>query len=356
MNKNLQVWLSQFVKFGPISYGTGVDGLVVDLFISDKCNLLCKHCYFGDTQTIGDILTVRDWKSVIDALYANGIRHFHISGKESSLDSRVVEIVSYIKKIEGTYSGIVSNGTGQLHFYKELINEGIDYLEFSLDGTEKTHNYVRGKNVFSQVIDTLESLSSWSDIIDISTCLNKNSYDEYFTLIDILQNCGIRKFFAAPFLAKGNGKTFVPFSISPLVFSQILEKSFTYLESNPEKSMVLKFCIPHGMTFPMIEKSTFFNQILVNYLTGKSDLIYSVCGNLMQISLDLFDIKFLHNISITSDGEVIPCADYICNKNYARYSIGNVMKTDVSAIMQVRADLINNNLKNYSYEKRKQNN
>ena len=346
MDKALHTWLSQYVRFDSIVFKSNLGDLIVDMFISDKCNLRCKHCYFGNTRTISPRLSTEDWKKVIGSLHAEGVRHFHISGRESSLDNRVLEIVSYIKSLEGTYSGLVSNGTGQLVFYKTLIEEGIDYLEFSIDGTEDTHNYIRGSKVFSKIMDTLEPLSQHSNIIDISTCLNKNSLDEYFTLVDRCIAFGIRKFFATPFLPKGNGETFGSFSLTPEMFSQLIKNSFAYLESKEGQKIVLKYCIPHEITLPMVEKGDYFRQLLVNYLTNKSELVYHVNGNLIQVALNLLDVKYLSNISITSDGEVIPCADYISAINYLHYSIGNVSKTKLSDIIQARDEIIKSNLNN----------
>lgn len=344
MNKELRKWLSEFVTFDYDNYESDLSNLIVDLFISDKCNLGCKHCYFGDTHTIGNPLSLEQWKIVIDSFYSKGVRHFHISGRESFLDNRVLDIVSFIKRKNGTFSGLVSNGTGQLHFYRSLINEGVDYLEFSIDGTEDTHNYIRGRGVFNEVINTLESLSQFSNIIDISTCLNKNSADEYFTIIELCSNLGIKKFFATPFLESGNGKSFKSFSISPYNYSMLIKESFGYLNKHSNKGIIIKYCIPHDETFKLIENGVFFKQLLVDYLTGQSELILPVQGNLIQIALNLLDVKFLHNISITTDGEVIPCSDFIGYKNYQRFSLGNIVNNNIDTIMLSRTEKIKKSL------------
>lgn len=345
MNHKLLSWLSQFVRLEAIDYKSDVSNLIVDMFISDKCNLKCKHCYFGNTQTKGNLLSTQEWMDVISSFYEEGIRHFHISGRESSLDSRIPEIISYIKELGGTFTGLVSNGTGKEQYYNELINAGVDYLEFSIDGLERTHNYIRGGNIFSKVISLLDSLSGYSNIIDVSTCLNTKSIDEYFELIDICYGCGVRKFFATPFLIRGNAESFKSYSISAKAYCQLINNSFNYLETKPDNKIALKYCIPYDMILPMIEEDSSFRQRVIDYLTGKGELIYHINGNVMEISIDFFDIKFLQNISITSDGEVIPCADYISDIDYTRYSIGNVIKTEISAIIKSRAETINNNLK-----------
>lgn len=349
MDNFLHKWLSKYVRLDITSYKSSPIDLVVDMFISDKCNLKCKHCYYGNTQTIGSLLSKQDWEQIIKSLYSIGVRHFHISGRESSLDNRIVPIVSYLKSLDGTYAGLVSNGTGSLDFYKSLFNEGIDYLEFSIDGTENTHDFVRGNNVYSQVMNTLVNLSSFSDKIDVSTCLNKKSIDEYFTLIDICLSFGVRKFFATPFLASGNGEHFDSFSIEPSSFAQLINNSFSYLESKPEQKIALRYCVPHDLTFSMIKKDVLFEKLLVDYLLGKSELVYRINGNVMEISLDLLNVHYFHNLSITSDGEVLPCADYISDNNYPSISLGNIKDLDISALMKARADAINNTLKTISY-------
>lgn len=345
MNKNLHTWLNQYVRFDTYKYESKLSGLVVDMFVSDQCNLKCKHCYFGKTRTLGSPLSTQDWINVVDSLYLEGVRHFHISGRESSLDNRIIDIVSFIKSLDGTYTGLVSNGTGTISFYRRLISEGVDYLEFSVDGIGETHNYMRGKDIYTQVADLLSSLSEFSEIIDVSTCLNQKSLEEYLVLVDYCRSFGIHKFFATPFLPVGFGKSLDAFAIRPLMYSKLLEKSFDYLEMRPDQKIILKYCIPHEMTYSLIRDGEFVRNKIISYLLGESDLVFKVKGNLIQLSLDLLDVKFTHNITITNDGEVIPCSDYISDNNYVRYSIGNVLREKVSGIIQARADAINENIK-----------
>lgn len=345
MNKALHTWLSKYVRFDTYKYESNLSGLVVDMFVSDQCNLQCKHCYFGNTHTLGTPLSTQDWINIVDSLYSEGVRHFHISGRESSLDNRIIDIVSFIKSRDATYTGLVSNGTGDISFYRRLISEGVDYLEFSLDGIAETHNYMRGKDIFTQVTELLGSLSEYSDFIDVSTCLNQKSFEEYIGLVDYCLRIGIHKFFATPFLPVGNGKSLDTFAISPLMYSQLLEQSFDYLAMKPDQKIILKYCIPHEMTYSLIRDGEYVRNIIISYLLGESDLVFRVKGNLMQLSLDLLDVKFAHNITITNDGEVIPCSDYISENNYVRYSIGNVLRDNVPDIIQARADAINENIK-----------
>jgi len=345
MNKALYYWLSQYVDFESIDIKPTHKELVVDMFISDQCNLTCKHCYLGKTKTNGRNLSIQEWKETIKSLYNEGVRHFHISGKESSLDSRIPSIVSYIKQFDGTYTGLVSNGTGPSSFYYSLINEGIDYLEFSIDGTEDTHNYIRGNNIYKKVINLIESLSQYNKVIDISTCLNKNSLKEYHQLISILSEIGIKKFFSTPFLLSGNGLDFINYSISPSDFDILVEDTFKYLNSSNKDSLIIKYCIPNSNIMDLVNYNGFIKHLLENYLNGNCDLTTHIGKNLIQVSIDFLDIKYLNELSITFDGDVIPCADYIGDNKYSEYCIGNVLRKDISDILHEREYSINKSLK-----------
>ena len=346
MDKELHSWLKQFINFGSVISvdKVSLNRVVLDLFVSDTCNLRCRHCYFGTTKTQKERLSSDDWKRVIDVFRAHGVNHFHFSGRESSLDQRILNIVSYIKTNPQSYTGIVSNGTGDYSFYKKAFENGLDYLEFSLDGIKDTHNYIRRFDVYYHVIDNLIRLSDYSNQIDITTCLNKNSLNEYLSLIDTVSKLGITKFFATPFMVVGNGKDLSNFTISPKDFSDLIEKTVEFLKENEGRHLSIRYCIPHEYTFQMISEGEFFKQEILGYLNGVSNLVYRIKGNALQLSLNLFDIDFLNMISITADGEVLPCSDYIGYDNYWHYSIGNVKTDSIESIMHNRIKCINNTI------------
>lgn len=346
MNNSLRSWLSSFVDFntlGGVSL-SDLSHLVIDLFISDVCNLKCRHCYFGDTSTLGKALDTSEWESIITDLYQRGVRHFHISGRESSLDERVPTIVAFLTAFPGVYTGLVSNGTGPLSFYQSVLDNGIDYLEFSLDGLEATHDYQRRGPVFSKVISLLRDLISYSNKIDISTCLNIHSIKEYFELVEQCYDIGVRKFYATPFYEKGRGRDFSYFSIEPEDYSLLMEHTLSFFQKHEGSGIVIKYCIPHDMTYTLIQNSSFFKNSLTDFLKGKSNLLYRVNGNTMQLGLNLIDIDYVGILTVTNDGEVIPCADDICVKDYNTIGLGNIITDGLDSILSKREEHILNSI------------
>ena len=70
--------------------------MIIDSFVSNKCNLKCRHCYFGDARPISESVSLARWRSFLDEAIGMGMKHFHFSGKESFLDNRIFDILDLL--------------------------------------------------------------------------------------------------------------------------------------------------------------------------------------------------------------------------------------------------------------------
>ena len=70
--------------------------MIIDSFVSNKCNLKCRHCYFGDARPISESVSLARWRSFLDEAIGMGMKHFHFSGKESFLDNRIFDILNLL--------------------------------------------------------------------------------------------------------------------------------------------------------------------------------------------------------------------------------------------------------------------
>lgn len=322
--------------------------VVVDLFFSNKCNLRCSHCYFGKTQNTSQPLTFTEWTSLVDSLFSKGIKHFHISGKECSLNLKSYNLVKYIKNKNNTYCGIVTNGTGSYEYYKNIIETGIDYVEFSIDGLRENHNIIRNQEIFDSNVEVIKKITKISspEIIDITTTLNKKNYDEYLPLVSYFKKIGINRFFATPFLEKGNGAAIREISMSSSQYIQLIEKTFKYLENTKEKGIIIKYCIPHFLIIPMWNESKSIRDYIKGYFSGENELIFERNDNYIQLSFSFIDVNYLNMIVITNDGYVIPCADDISTPEYAKLSLGNIKDFTIEEILTKRINAIKNEIIN----------
>ena len=115
--------------------------MIIDSFVSNKCNLKCRHCYFGDARPISEPVSLARWRSFLDEAIGMGMKHFHFSGKESFLDNRIFDILNLLaeyKEDRKIFYGVVSNGMCMdIQGYDEVLATNISYLEISLEGSGK---------------------------------------------------------------------------------------------------------------------------------------------------------------------------------------------------------------------------
>lgn len=343
MSESFQTYLSQHIQLDIEEFcdHLSFNNVIADLFISNKCNLKCRHCYFGDTINIDKALSQNEWIDAIDKLYLLGVRHFHFSGKESSLCEMTIFLMSYIKTLHQTYAGLVSNGLGNINYYVQLLQMDADYLEFSIDGLKENHNFIRGGEFFNKTFACVKSLKDQVDKINITTCLNKRNYNEYINLILMFYNLGVTRFFATPYLLKGRASGLSSMSIAVEEYALLIQSIITFLQQMPDAKLRVRFCIPIEYTYESFECNRFLKQIIIEYFEEGKDSIFRVNDNVLQLSFLYMDIDYVNTITISNDGYIIPCADDISNNEYYLCSLGNIRTTDAETLKKARKQIIN---------------
>lgn len=144
--------------------------LQVVLFISDACNLQCKHCYVVQKQP--HIKTSAQIKEELRYAYARGARFVDFEGgepflwKEGSLT--VNDLIDMAKEI-GFFSCTVTTNA-QFPFE----NCKADSIWVSLDGIGKYHDEVRGEGVFARLEQNLQNNSHPN--ISANMVIDSNNY------------------------------------------------------------------------------------------------------------------------------------------------------------------------------------
>ncbi len=143
------------------------------LFITNKCNMECDHCFLVDSGELNDksrkqILSLENIKKIVKS--NPKLLALSITGGEPFLRKDLPEIIKefsskgFLKTIN-----IVSNGYQTKKIVdgvSEILNKNkmIDiFLSISLDGDSETHNIIRKKNLaFLNAINTIKELSKLS--------------------------------------------------------------------------------------------------------------------------------------------------------------------------------------------------
>jgi len=162
----------------------------LEVQLTSKCNLTCRHCYQGvkkDYELPFDML-----KKILDEFVElQGIRLL-LSGGEPLLYSKFGELNKFLKNYPA-YVVLLTNGT--------LINEKnlskltyIDEIQFSIDGLEESHDYLRGTGSFARMIKAVNIIKAKTDkAVSFATMVHKKNLRDFPKLSRIIKSFGARE-------------------------------------------------------------------------------------------------------------------------------------------------------------------
>lgn len=200
--------------------------------ISNECNLKCIHCYWWKNRGESG-LGAKEWTKIARETRAMGILGVALCGGEPLLRLDVVE-----KLVRETNCAIITNGT--IPFPESLKNVG---FSVSVDGTEKTHNQIRGAkiagfNVYQRVKENV--INSPSDTILINMTLNKLNMNEIEDVVKEFYDYakGMSISFYTPF--SQNDLLWIPYgSLRDRIIDKIrkIKRRYPYFIVNTEKQL-----------------------------------------------------------------------------------------------------------------------
>ena len=159
----------------------------LELQITDRCNLRCKHCYIGASKN--KELSLTKLKAVLDEFEAMQGLRLLITGGEPLMHSHFAEfneiLCSYLfRKILFT--------NGLLLDRKLLENLNVDEIQFSVDGMERGHDALRGPGTFRKVMNSIEAALGAGHPVSISTMIHRRNLQEFDEMERLFKRLGVR--------------------------------------------------------------------------------------------------------------------------------------------------------------------
>lgn len=132
----------------------------VAIEVTHRCNLACKHCCVAaGSINEEEYLSTEEMKRVISNVLCFDPQALIISGGEPLVRKDIWELISYIREKSDCHLILMSNGLLINETNIQKVTENFEQIDLSIDGIdEETCSQVRGKGVFSKVIDTVHRL------------------------------------------------------------------------------------------------------------------------------------------------------------------------------------------------------
>jgi MoaA/NifB/PqqE/SkfB family radical SAM enzyme len=161
------------------------------LYITEKCQLRCGHCYMGDRLARGQSMSVDDAKRTIRYSRSLGGEYITFLGGEPTLHKGLPDLVDYA--VDQGYSQVMINSNGLLDKRIEKIApHKLHYISFSVDGaTAKTHNTVRGEGTYEKTIPCVRKTVEQGYAVRLICTISQVNIHEAEALLNLADEIGI---------------------------------------------------------------------------------------------------------------------------------------------------------------------
>jgi len=193
----------------------------LELQITDRCNLRCRHCYIGDGHH-QDLLINQIQRVLKEFEEIQGLRLL-LSGGEPLLHPHFWKINEILRSY-GFRSVLLSNGTKitKEAAQKLLVHE----VQLSLDGMKEGHDSLRGKDTFDQVLKAMDYLQRANIQVSVATMIHRKNLEEFDQLASLLQSKEIKEWNVDVPCLEGRLKENQEFWVTPLEAARFLSYGY----------------------------------------------------------------------------------------------------------------------------------
>ncbi|MEK7149320.1 MAG: radical SAM protein [Patescibacteria group bacterium] len=321
----------------------------VSYFINNVCNLSCRHCYVGTTNTVNR-LTVREWQKLFKDCMGLGALTFGNVGKEPTVVwEDTLALLQWFKKeklaLPRLRYGIVTNGILlDEKRVTELAHANPTYVDISFDGNEMMHDYIRRKGSYLKTKANLDKFSTeLKKRVFISFTVNALNIGTFAALVDDLYQIGIRQFLISPYVSTEVGlndgwKELVVDDCVVVLFAKSLlagdvvdwghyEDLRVYLKSD--------YTTSHGVMAKFEREKIISRDDLMIDNYGVIFNSYHRGSNIVYFNYIPFNDSFVRSVRFSHDGYVSNCYDmFFDNEAYHQLAIGNVQQIPIQEILK----------------------
>lgn len=244
----------------------------LQLNINFNCNLNCVMCHMDKKKKlVKKELGLEELKKVVFEGKEMGIKNVLILGGEPFLWKDLFKLIEFCNK-EGMDTTVITNGTLlNKSLLGKIFSSRLPHLHLSLDGaTSKTHNAIRGKNVFEKVMKNISLLNEYKKNTDssfptlgITFTIMKHNLREVPLMIDLAKEMKVNSLNFQPVVVDNTEPRLRGVNSSVWID----KKDFPNLDSSIEKLVALKKKSKEN--YDLIE-NTFSNlKLIKKYFKGQ---------------------------------------------------------------------------------------
>ncbi len=163
----------------------------LDISLTNKCNLVCKHCYFykNNKKPEESYINFDLLKNTLIEAKKIGLYKILLSGGEPFTYYRISALLKLVNDI-GIHAIIISNGLLVEKYLKDIKDSNLSFI-ISLDGFKQSHEYLRGQNTYDKTVENLIKLIDMGFDVEVNMVVHKSNNDEIDEFALFLKNLGV---------------------------------------------------------------------------------------------------------------------------------------------------------------------
>jgi len=190
--------------------------LLLQWHVTECCNLRCSHCY-QDSYTRNEL----NFKQLLDILaqYKSLLNtfsqrlshpvhgHINVTGGEPFARNDFMDLLEIFAQHRELFSfAILTNATFiDADIAKRLQQLKPRYVQISIEGTEQTHDSIRGAGNFKQTLAGLAQLRKVGIYTAISFTAHRRNYKEFPAVVKIARQHKANRIWSDRLIPQGNG-------------------------------------------------------------------------------------------------------------------------------------------------------
>lgn len=204
--------------------------------ITHECNLRCTHCLNNSGIKVLNQLTDEEIFNLIIEFSKAGMQEIRFTGGEPLIHKKVYDFIALAHKL-GLYTSIGTNGTLiTKDVSKKLKLAGLDKAIVSIDGTEKTHDAIRGEGNYQKAMDGIKNLEANEIKVRINAVIMKSNMDDVIELAKKLNKNHIHLMIRR-FIESGRGRL--------LTNNTLSKQDYDYVRKQLKEELNGKYIIGH---------------------------------------------------------------------------------------------------------------
>lgn len=221
LNEGILSDVQRKTKHPPISRSPVPSLRYLELQITNKCNLLCKHCYIEDHSyselSLNDLLSLlKEFEEM------QGLRVL-VTGGEPLLYTRFEELNEALS-LYSVRKVLLTNG---LLINKRTIKKlNFHEIQISIDGLEESHDALRGQGTFRKSMDSIRLAKESGFDVSVATIIHPKNIADLDKLEAILSSMEIKTWTVDLPCFEGRLRSNREFSLSPEEGGKYLKYGF----------------------------------------------------------------------------------------------------------------------------------